>query len=43
MSKQASIKAIADAQSFFEERAADLGVVRYEAEFPFWNRSKRPS
>lgn len=35
--------AIADAQSFFEERTADLAGVRYQAEFPFWAQRKRSS
>jgi uncharacterized protein (DUF2164 family) len=29
-------QAIADAQKYFQERASDLGGVRYEAEFDFW-------
>jgi uncharacterized protein (DUF2164 family) len=28
-------QAIADAQAYFQEKAADLGGVRYEAEFAF--------
>jgi len=31
-------QAIADAQSYFQEKAADLGGVRYEAEFDYWKR-----
>jgi uncharacterized protein (DUF2164 family) len=34
-------QAIADAKSFFDERAADLGAVCYHAEFPFWKPAKR--
>lgn len=33
-------QAIADAQTFFTEKALDLGGVRYEPEFDFWK--KRP-
>ena len=29
-------QAIVDAQSFIQEKAADLGAVRYQAEFDFW-------
>jgi uncharacterized protein (DUF2164 family) len=32
-------QAIADAQSYFTGRVADLEGVCYEAEFPFWPRS----
>ena len=31
-------QAIADAQSYFQEKAADLGGVRFEAEFDYWKR-----
>ncbi len=31
-------QAIADAQSFIQERAGDMGAVRYEAEFDFWKK-----
>jgi uncharacterized protein (DUF2164 family) len=31
-------QAIADARSFFEERAADLDGVCYQTEFPYWTR-----
>ncbi len=31
-------QAIADAQSYFQEKAADLGGARYEAEFDFWKK-----
>ena len=31
-------QAIADAQSFFEEKVSDLGGARYEAEFDFWKK-----
>jgi uncharacterized protein (DUF2164 family) len=31
-------QAIADAQTFFQERVTDLGGVRYEAEFDYWKR-----
>jgi uncharacterized protein (DUF2164 family) len=34
-------QAIADARAFFEERAADLGAIRYHAEFPFWVKAAR--
>ncbi|MGQ0649858.1 MAG: DUF2164 domain-containing protein [Gemmatimonadaceae bacterium] len=34
-------QAIADARSFFEERAADLGAVRHHDEFPFWGSPRR--
>jgi uncharacterized protein (DUF2164 family) len=33
-------QAIADAQSFFQEKTADLGGVRYEPEFDFWKASR---
>lgn len=31
-------QAIADAQVYFQEKATDLGGVRYEAEFDFWKK-----
>lgn len=31
-------QAIADAQGFMQEKAADLGGSRYEAEFDYWKR-----
>ena len=31
-------RAMADARAFFEERAADLDGVCYQAEFPYWAR-----
>jgi uncharacterized protein (DUF2164 family) len=31
-------QAIADARTFFEERAADLDGTCYQAEFPYWTR-----
>jgi uncharacterized protein (DUF2164 family) len=31
--------AIADARAFFEERAADLDGICYQAEFPYWTKS----
>lgn len=31
-------QALADARTFFEERAADLDGVCYQTEFPFWTR-----
>ena len=31
-------QAIADAQTYFQERAADLGGSRYEAEFDYWKK-----
>ncbi len=31
-------QAIADAQTYFEEKTADLTGVRYEPEFDFWKR-----
>jgi uncharacterized protein (DUF2164 family) len=33
--------AIAEARAFFEERAADLDGVCFQAEFPYWARSDR--
>ncbi|MGH7647571.1 MAG: DUF2164 domain-containing protein [Gemmatimonadaceae bacterium] len=36
--------AIADARSFFDERAADLAAICYQAEFSYWDtRSQRGS
>jgi len=34
-------RAITDARAFFEERAADLDGVCYQAEFPYWNKNRR--
>ena len=31
-------QAIADAQTYFQEKAADLGGARFEAEFDFWKK-----
>jgi uncharacterized protein (DUF2164 family) len=31
-------QAIADAQTYFQEKVTDLGGVSYEAEFDFWKR-----
>jgi uncharacterized protein (DUF2164 family) len=31
-------QAIADAQTYFQEKASDLGGVRYEAEFDYWKK-----
>lgn len=31
-------QAIADAQTYFEEKVSDLSGVRYEAEFDFWKK-----
>ena len=31
-------QAIADAQAYFQEKAADLGDVRYQDEFDFWKK-----
>ena len=31
-------QAIADAQSYIQERAVDLGGTRYEAEFDYWKK-----
>lgn len=31
-------QAIADAQSYFQEKTSDLGGARYEAEFDFWKK-----
>ena len=33
-------QAIADAQSFFQEKSLDLGAARYEPEFAFWPRAQ---
>lgn len=32
-------QAIADAQAYFGEKAADLSGARYEAEFDYWKKS----
>ena len=34
-------KAIADAKSFFDERAADLGALCHHEEFPYWPLATR--
>jgi uncharacterized protein (DUF2164 family) len=34
-------QAIADASTFFEERAADLAGACYYTEFPYWAKRKR--
>ena len=31
-------QAIADAQTYFQEKVTDLGGVRYEPEFDYWRR-----
>ena len=31
-------QAIADAQKYMQEKAADLGGIRYEAEFDYWKK-----
>ena len=31
-------QAIADAQTYFQEKTADLGGSRYEAEFDYWKK-----
>jgi uncharacterized protein (DUF2164 family) len=31
-------QAIADAQTYFQDRASELGGVRFEAEFDFWKK-----
>ena len=31
-------RAIADAQAYFQEKAADLGGSRFEAEFDYWKK-----
>jgi uncharacterized protein (DUF2164 family) len=31
-------QAIADAQSYIQEKAADLSGIRYEAEFAYWKK-----
>lgn len=33
-------QAIADAQAYFQEKALDLGAVRYEVEFDFWKKER---
>jgi uncharacterized protein (DUF2164 family) len=33
-------QAIADAQSFFQEKSLDLGAARYEPEFAFWKKHR---
>jgi uncharacterized protein (DUF2164 family) len=33
-------QAIADAQSFFQEKSLDLGAARYEPEFGFWQKKR---
>ena len=33
-------QAIADAQTFIQEKSADLGSVRYEPEFDFWKNRR---
>jgi len=33
-------QAIADAQSFFQEKSLDLGAARYEPEFGFWQKQR---
>ena len=35
-------QAIADAQTYFQEKATDLGGFRYEAEFDYWKKTVRP-
>ena len=35
-------QAIADAQSFLQEKVSDLGGVRYEPEFDFWKGDREP-
>ena len=34
-------KAVADATAFFAERAADLGALAYQEEFPYWPAGAR--
>lgn len=34
-------RAITDARAFFEQRAADLDGVCYQAEFPYWGKTQR--
>ena len=34
-------QAIADAQEYMNERVADLGGVRYEAEFSYWHEKNK--
>jgi uncharacterized protein (DUF2164 family) len=36
-------QALADARRFFEERAADLDAMGYQAEFPYWARTPSPA
>ena len=31
-------QAIADAQAYFQDKASELGDVKYEAEYAFWNK-----
>jgi uncharacterized protein (DUF2164 family) len=31
-------QAIVDAQTYFQEKASDLGGARYEAEFDYWKK-----
>ena len=31
-------QAVADAQAYFQEKAADFGALRYQDEFDFWKR-----
>ena len=33
-------QAIADAQSFFQEKSLDLGAARYEPEFGYWQKPR---
>jgi uncharacterized protein (DUF2164 family) len=33
-------QAIADAQTYFQEKVLDLSGVRYEAEFDFWKKDR---
>jgi len=33
-------QAIADAQTFFQEKVLDLGGVRYEVEFDYWKKQR---
>jgi uncharacterized protein (DUF2164 family) len=33
-------QAIADAQTYFQEKVTDLGGVRYEPEFDYWKRPR---
>lgn len=34
-------KAVADASTFFAERASDLGALAYQDEFPYWPAATR--